>query len=211
VGREQHGRPVGPERPDQRAHRGDALGVEAVGRFVQDQQPRAAQQRGRDAEPLTHAERVAGEAVVAAMLQLDDFEHPVDLGVGQSFGSGQDLQIGAAGQVRHERGGLDQGADLAQHLRRTGRVAEHAHRTCVRANQAEQDAQERGLAGAVRAEQSVDLSRKHFQAHAAQGVDLAEALPDAADCDGGGGRDDAFRPGRGGLGGHGNLPFGSVS
>ena len=65
VGRHQHGAARAGQRADQRPHLAHALGVEAVGRLVEDQQVGVAEQRGGDAEPLLHAQRVAAVAVVA--------------------------------------------------------------------------------------------------------------------------------------------------
>ena len=54
-----------PGQPAQEvAQPADALRVQAVGGLVEDQHPRIAEQRGRQAEPLAHAERVAARAPV---------------------------------------------------------------------------------------------------------------------------------------------------
>ena len=72
--RQAGGADVGDERP----HVADARRVETVGRLVEDQQLRAAEQRGGDAEALLHAERVAPERVVGAVLQPRLLERGVD-------------------------------------------------------------------------------------------------------------------------------------
>ena len=64
--------------PISAAHLVDALRVEAVGRLVEDQQVRVAEQRGGDAEALLHAERVGAVAVVAALAEPDDVEQRRD-------------------------------------------------------------------------------------------------------------------------------------
>jgi hypothetical protein len=56
VAREQDGLSVRCRLPDEPAHPQDAFRVEAVHRLVQDQGVRVAQERGGDAEALTHAE-----------------------------------------------------------------------------------------------------------------------------------------------------------
>ena len=56
----------------------DAGRVEAVGRFVQDQQLRSLEQCGSDAEALLHAERVVLEAILAPVAEAGDVEHLVD-------------------------------------------------------------------------------------------------------------------------------------
>ena len=52
-------RPFGRLGAQQVAQPADPLRVEAVGGLVEDQDPRVAEQGGREAEPLAHAERVA--------------------------------------------------------------------------------------------------------------------------------------------------------
>ena len=56
----------------------DALRVEAVGGLVEHQDPRIAEQRRREAEPLAHAERVAARAPVAGVLERDQLEQLLD-------------------------------------------------------------------------------------------------------------------------------------
>jgi hypothetical protein len=61
VGGEQHGAAAGGVVAEHHAHPVDAGGVEAVGRLVEDEDARLAEQRVRDAEPLPHAERVVAD------------------------------------------------------------------------------------------------------------------------------------------------------
>ena len=63
------------EAADQPAHVAHARRVEAGGGLVEDQQPRAAQQRRGDPQALAHAVRVAAHLVLRARRQLDDREH----------------------------------------------------------------------------------------------------------------------------------------
>ena len=64
VAGQQHGAALVGEVAEQFAHPGDAFGVEAVGRFVQDEHLRVADQRLGDAEALTHPERVGADPFV---------------------------------------------------------------------------------------------------------------------------------------------------
>ncbi len=75
----QHGHPFAGEAAQKAAEETDTSGVETVGRLVDQQQPRAADQAGGDAEPLTHALRVLGDAIATAVAQLDRLQHLVDL------------------------------------------------------------------------------------------------------------------------------------
>ena len=77
---EQHGAAAVGEVAQQPAHPGDALRVEAVGRLVEDQHARVAEQRVRDAEPLAHAERVGADALARRRArEADAVEQLVDL------------------------------------------------------------------------------------------------------------------------------------
>ena len=64
VAGQQHGAALVGEVAEQFAHPGDAFGVEAVGRFVQDEHLRVADQGLGDAEALTHPERVGADPLV---------------------------------------------------------------------------------------------------------------------------------------------------
>jgi len=56
----------------------DALGIESVHRLVEDQRLGVAEQCRRDAEPLTHAEREAADALPGHLLQPHQIDHLVD-------------------------------------------------------------------------------------------------------------------------------------
>jgi hypothetical protein len=75
MGAEQHRQAAGGEALDQRAHVAHAGGIEPVGRLVENEELRVAQQAGGDSEALAHAERVAPDLVVRAIGQIDELEH----------------------------------------------------------------------------------------------------------------------------------------
>ena len=77
VARDEHGLARGGEPAHERSQPVDALGVEAVGRLVEDQELGVAQQGGGEPEPLPHAERVAADAAAAGARELDQLEHLV--------------------------------------------------------------------------------------------------------------------------------------
>jgi hypothetical protein len=86
VARDQHRAPPGGERAQEVAQPAHALGIEAVGRLVQDQQLGVAQQRRRKAQPLAHAQRVALHAAPCGVGQLDQPQHLIGARVGQPGG-----------------------------------------------------------------------------------------------------------------------------
>ena len=77
VAGQQHGAAARGEVLQQDPHPADALGVEAVGRLVQDQGRRVAEEGGADAEPLTHAERVLPDQAPLRAGEAHSLEHVV--------------------------------------------------------------------------------------------------------------------------------------
>ena len=73
---------IGPALGSQRAEEvpkpADALRIEAVGRLVENEHLRVAEQRGSESEALPHPERVALDAPPPGLRQLDEGEHLVD-------------------------------------------------------------------------------------------------------------------------------------
>ena len=64
--------------PEQVADLEDAVRIEAVGRFVEDEQRRLVQQRDRDAQALLHAERELIGALAAGARESDQCQDLVD-------------------------------------------------------------------------------------------------------------------------------------
>ena len=113
VAGQQHGAAAVGVALEQATHPADAGRVEAVGRLVEDQHGRVAEQGVGDAEPLLHAERVVAQpALRLGLVEGDQVEHLVDAGVGQAHGlgaDGEDLAAGAAGVLGR---GVEQYADV---------------------------------------------------------------------------------------------------
>ena len=147
--------------PQQRAQLGDALGVEAVGRLVEQQQLRPAEQRLCDAEPLLHPHRERAHAPVDLCQQSDGLDDAFDLGVREPARHTLQLrergEVLPRGAVQVESGSLDQRADervgLAAVQARVG--AADAHGAARWPQQAETQAHDGRLAGAVVAEEAV--------------------------------------------------------
>ncbi len=161
VAREEHRDPLRREAADERLHVAHPGRVEAGLGLVEDEQPRAAQERGGDAEPLAHPVGVAADPVARPVGQVDGVEHLVDPRAGVAAVEGREqLQVLAPGQVRVELRRLDEPGDPLE------RAPAHADRIAAeqpgaargRPDQAEQHAQRRRLAGAVRAQVAVDVA-----------------------------------------------------
>ncbi len=91
---------LGAGPPDQGEHLVAARRVEAVGRFVEQQQPRVVDQRLGQLDPLLHAGRVAPDRPVAFLVQPDVAEH-----LGRALAGGRRREPGQAGHLADEIGG----------------------------------------------------------------------------------------------------------
>jgi len=110
AGQEHSAAAVG-EVAQQGAHPGDAVGVESVGGFVEDERPRLADQRLADAEALSHTEGVRPDPAVRGLAGEPDLvEYPADLRRIDSGEVRRDLQGGSAGPSGVHGRGVEQGA-----------------------------------------------------------------------------------------------------
>ena len=162
-----------------------ARGVEAVRGLVEDQEARLAKQSRRDRDPLPHAEgvRTGTTAGVAAHPDLgQDGLEPVGVHACSCGGDGEVLASGPGGV---QAVGVEDDADLlGRALELPVRHAEDEGVSGVRGDEAEQDADGRGLAGAVGAQEARDASRTDGEA-------------DVVDAGGGPGRPSLVRAPRG--------------
>ena len=78
VAREEHGEPFAREPAHELTHVAHPGRVEPGRRLVEQQQLRLPQQRGGDPEALAHPVRVAADAVLGPVAQLDQLEHLLD-------------------------------------------------------------------------------------------------------------------------------------
>ena len=129
-------------------------------------------------EPLPHAERVGLHRALVAGVEPDLLEHLGDPGTPTGApvatapaGGVEEGEVGAARQVRVGARPLDQGADPGQHRRRRPRhrLAEQLGLARGRQHQAEQHPHRRGLAGAVGAEEAVDVALAHVEVDVVDG------------------------------------------
>src|SRR5690606_17300327 len=67
-------------------------------------------------------------------------------------------------------------------LARSGVVAQHTHAAGAGLHQTEHQLDQRGLAGAVMADQRHDLARRQHERYIRRGLDAAVTLADATDC-----------------------------
>ena len=181
---DEDGAPLVGEPPQQRADPQDAVEVEAVDRLVEQEHLRVAEQRGGDAEPLPHAERVPLDPTAGGAGEADLLEHLVDAADADAVGPGGDAQVVAAPAAGVHGARVEQGADLAQRLGEgADGAAEHERLAGGRPVEAEDHPHGGRLAGAVRAEEAGDLPGLDVEAEVVDGDDVAVALGEAADGD----------------------------
>ena len=182
---DEHGPALVGQAADQAAQPVDALGVEAVGRLVEDQDLGVAEQGGGQPEALAHAEREAPDPAAAGGGQpglLQDLVDPPRVEPGRG---GQDPEVVAGRAARVEPARLQDRPDPA------GRVGQLAvgpagdgGRAGGRGDQAEEHPQGGRLAGAVGAEEAHDRPGVDLEVELVDGEHVAEALGEALDADG---------------------------
>ncbi len=150
------GRPGG-DGSDELTHLPDPDRVQSVRRLVEDEQVRIAEQGGADGEALLHAEGVRPYLVRAAAGESDLVEDPVHPRRVLPAQHGEGGEVAGTGQRRVQRGALDQGAHPWQVAGRCHQgMTEDGPGAPAGADQAEQHAQGRRLAGPVGPDESGD-------------------------------------------------------
>jgi hypothetical protein len=182
---QQHGHPLPGQAADEQAHVAHAGRIQAGGRLVEEQQLRVAQQRGGDAQPLAHPVRVATHLVALAAGQLHHLQRIVDplRSVAAVVGS-QHLEVLARGDVRIERGRLDEPGHSLERAHARHRVApEEAHRPLAGADEPQHHAQRRRLAGPVGPQIAIDVAGADGEVHTGDGGQFAIALDEPPNLD----------------------------
>lgn len=157
--------------------------VEAVGRFVEHEQPGLGEQGGGEPEPLTHAEGEAAGLVVGDIGEPDLVEHVVDSRCPRVVASqsGQRGEVLPGGERGVEAGPVHEAGDaVGSGERAPERRAQDLEVAAVGDGQAQQETEQRRLAGAVRSDQAVDLALRHVQIDAVECHDVTETLGDPA-------------------------------
>ena len=109
---EEHGPALAGELLEQRPDPEDALGVEAVGRLVEDDRLRVPEQRGGDPEPLAHAEREAAGALARHAGEPDQVDHLVDARAADAVGLRHRQQVVVGRPPGVDRARLEHRPDL---------------------------------------------------------------------------------------------------
>ena len=120
---DQNGSVAFAELDDEVSNIGHALGVEAVGGFVEDQELRLLEQGSGDSKPLLHSKRVGGELVVRTRRELHLGEGVVHARWLDPAVDGKEAQVVVARHVRVEGRRFDDRANFGQRRRRSWRGA----------------------------------------------------------------------------------------
>jgi hypothetical protein len=157
--------------------------VHAVGRLVEEDHVGVVQQRLGDPQPLLHALGVGADLGVPPPLQADHLQHLLAAGLPLPAPQAEQLPVevqeAGAGVVVGEAVVLGEVADLLPDADRAGGLVEQVGVAVGLLGDAEQDLDERRLAGAVLAEEAVDLALLDGERHALQRLDAAVALDQA--------------------------------
>ena len=185
VAGQQHGAAAVGVALEQTTHPADAGRVEAVGRLVEDQHGRVAEQGVGDAEPLLHAEGVVAQpALRLGLVERDEVEHLVDAGVRQAHGlgaDGEDLAAGAAGVLGR---GVEQYADVQPGVGDVVvEVASDRDPTVRRWGEADHDAHRGRLAGTVGAQEPGHPTGLADEADVVDGCECAVLPSESFDID----------------------------
>ncbi len=173
---------LGRQHPHQIPDPEDALRVETVDRLVEEQHLRVAQQGGRDAQALPHAQREALGPPARDVLEADDAEHLVDAGGRDARELGEREQVVAGAAPAVHGLGVEQRSHLARCVRQTAEVvAADGHPAGRRPVQAENHPHRRRLARPVGAEEPGDGAGPHLEGKVVHGRLRAIALGQA-DC-----------------------------
>ena len=141
LGRQQHRRAAGDEILDEAPHVVAGAGIQARGRLVQEQDPRAADQAGPDVKAAAHPARVGLDELLGGVGERETLEHLLGataaLGLAQLVEEPHELEVLAAGEQLVDRGELAGEADQRAQPRgvRDHVAAGHAwHVRCPRRN-----------------------------------------------------------------------------
>jgi hypothetical protein len=106
VAGDEHGAALVGQLAQQAAQPVNALGVQTVGRLVQDQDLGVAEQGGGQAQPLAHAQGEPADPPMGRLGQANLSQDLVGPGQGQTGGGGDDPEVVAGAAAGMEAGGL---------------------------------------------------------------------------------------------------------
>ncbi len=184
VTRHENCRPALRVVPQETTHPMHTGRVEAVGRLVQNQEPGVANQGSGETQTLTHAERELTSPFVGGGVESDLMQNRVNPCVVDSDGGGTNAEFLAAAATGMEPRRVDQCSDEPSRVVEAAiRLTENARPPARRLGETDEDAQRRGLTGAVWAEEAGHPSRRDRKAQVVDRVLITEGLGEVFDDD----------------------------
>ena len=163
VAGDEHRAPLARERLEELPHPLDPLRVEPVGRLVEDQGVRVAEQRAREAQPLAHAHRERLRLLARDVGEAHQPEHLVDPAGRDPVGRGQHPQVVACLAGRVERLRLQQRPDVPHRLPQRRERLPVERRAPGPVVQLEHQPHRGRLAGPVGTEEPGHAARTHLE------------------------------------------------
>ena len=160
--------------------------IEIARRLVEDEHLRIVEQDARELEALLHALRHGGDEAVLELAEIGQLEDRVDHPErGHAERVGEELEVLADGDAVVDAGVVGHVADGAAHRLGIDRDVDAIDLDAPGhgLEQRRHDADGRGLAGAVGADEAEDLARPHVEGDVAEDVEVAEAVPEVAHAD----------------------------
>jgi hypothetical protein len=182
VAAQDHGSPVVGQSTGNGPHVARARRVERTRWLVEEEQLWCSQQRGCHAEALPHSGRVAGDGNVRVHGESGLFETIRNLvdpaGSFEAIEASEQREVLSPGKVRIESGCIDEARHSVGNRfgDRVEAAAEQAHDPVVAADEPEEDAHQRRLASAVRAEKPVHTTEFGDEVRATQSVAVPVSL-----------------------------------
>jgi signal transduction histidine kinase len=162
-----------------------ALGVEAIGRLVEDEYLGFTQEGGSEPEALAHAERKTLHTTIADGSEPDLVKHLVHAGASEAGGGAQHTQVVPRPAAGVETGGLEHRPDVTERIHEVAiGLAIDRRVPCRRLDEAEQHSQGSGLARAVWSEEPRDAAVCNLEAEIVDSDDISESFGQAAYLDG---------------------------
>ena len=155
----------------------DPVGIEAVGRFVEQQHVGLSQQCAREGQTLTHAQREAAGALIGGGVEPDLVEHVGDPTTRDAAELGDGEEVVARGPAGVHAAGIEDRADDASRAEQLGVVdASVADLAAVRSGEADHHSHGGRLAGTVRSDEAGDTAGGHLERHVVDDDVLAVPL-----------------------------------
>src|SRR6202011_3579681 len=158
------------------------LGIDADGGLVEEQQVRFVDQGASERASRPHPAAQRAHDRLPAIPQIDELQRLADA-VDAPVDGTEEVDVLLGREIWIERSLLGHVANSREHLELRHAAAEHRDRAFLGSYQADEAADQRRLAGAVWAEQTIDLATPDAQADAIECRLLAESLEDTVNVD----------------------------